>query len=294
MYQLWKIPALLVTLGFIISLAGAPGVVGAQSVVVESLLENSPFLPPEASNRKRPQKPKAPKNPITEQLEFRGLMEFGGEYLFSIFDKSRNSSQWMELNGSGSDLDYQLTEFRPGENQVRIRWGENEALLELITASNRGLLKPASGELMASDYFDTPAPPPTVKPPKNAPPPPPMSSPPPGPPPEVPAEVLERFEKMMAERESLEGGGFAGGVSGSSPGAPPASSLQGLPAIPSSPGSSSDSGEGSDGRGDGGTSPLPGIQIPDLPGIRPGQGPPTPPPNIVIPEIPELPQDNDS
>ncbi len=284
------------TSGLLFLFAGWMTPTYGQPVMVESLLENSPFLPPQTQASQRPMKGKPTKNPITEQLEFRGLMEYGGEYLFSIFDRERKSSRWMEINRSPAELDYQLIEYLPGENRVRIQWGDHEALLELITTSNRGLLKPVSGNLMASDYFDTPAPPPTVKPPKNAPPPPPLSAPPPGPPPEVPTEVLERFEKMIAERESLESGGFVGGISGSAPSAPPSSGLRGLPAVSPSPSSGPGGGNGSGGDGNtgGGSNPLPGIQIPDIPGIRPGQGPPTPPPNIVIPEIPDFPQENDS
>jgi hypothetical protein len=171
-----------------------------------------------------------------------------------------------------------------------VEWGEAQAFLDLVSPSNRGLLKPVGGSLVSNDYFDTPLPPPTITPPKASPPPPPLSAPPQGPPPQVPPEVLERFEQIMAQKQKEMDGSFAGGTVGGSPPAPPPGKLTGLPAVPRGP---VDSAGNTDSGANASSNPLPGIEIPDLPGINPGQGPPTPPPNIEIPEIPDFPRSSE-
>ncbi|MEM1221195.1 MAG: hypothetical protein AAGH40_00410 [Verrucomicrobiota bacterium] len=65
------------------------------------LNENSPFLPPgygeETENA--PQKPVPVTNgPISREIEFRGLIQLGGVYKFSLFSKNEQKGYWIRQN----------------------------------------------------------------------------------------------------------------------------------------------------------------------------------------------------
>lgn len=63
-----------------------------------SLSEKSPFLPPgHGVKPPEPVKPTVqPEGPITRELEFRGLVEIGGVYQFSIFNKKDQKGYWLK------------------------------------------------------------------------------------------------------------------------------------------------------------------------------------------------------
>lgn len=252
---------------------------------LETLLVDSPFIPPSKVSVKNSSAEDEPKNPLQDQFEFRGLFEWGGNYSFSIYDRSEKRSHWLGLEEAWENTDFRVTSFDAQTQRILVQLGEQEAFLKLIDSKNRGFLNPR-GNLAGQPFpRNAPPPPPQLRPPLEPPPPPPMSSPPSGPPPPIPPEVLERFQKMKANIPQMEQDFLAAGVSGAPPN-PAEGGISGLPALRPTNGNSEEGGSGE------ANNPSSGeIQIPNLPGFDPGKGPPTGPPNIEIPDIPALPED---
>jgi hypothetical protein len=61
-----------------------------------NLLENSPFLPPNASGAGAARE--------TAPLELRSIIKTGGDYEFSLYDTAKRQSTWAKLNESGHDF----------------------------------------------------------------------------------------------------------------------------------------------------------------------------------------------
>ncbi len=61
-----------------------------------NLLENSPFLPPNASGAGAARE--------TAPLELRSIIKTGGNYEFSLYDTARRQSTWARLNETGHDF----------------------------------------------------------------------------------------------------------------------------------------------------------------------------------------------
>lgn len=63
------------------------------------LAKNSPFLPPNTVTKPKATPPPPPTNRVVaQQLEFRGLIKFGGQYRFSLFDKRNQKGYWLSQN----------------------------------------------------------------------------------------------------------------------------------------------------------------------------------------------------
>jgi hypothetical protein len=64
------------------------------------LSKNSPFLPP-GYGEKEPEPPAPvvqPQGPISREIEFRGIVQMGGVYQFSIYNKTEQKGYWMKEN----------------------------------------------------------------------------------------------------------------------------------------------------------------------------------------------------
>ncbi len=250
----------------------------------DSLRDNSPFLPPRRSDEAPARNTAAAEeSEIARNLEFRGMIQHSGTWEFSIYDKTKKSSRWMQVNEYHPSLPYSVVDFDPDVPRVLLRWGSDEDALKMITYAD---VKRYSTRGHFSNVGSPPAPPPADLVPPSNPPPPPVSAPPSGPPPEIPPEVMRRFESMLAAEENRTRGqsrrntdGVIAGASGAPPPPPPA----GITGLPSArPPASSDGGDTGSPAGN----PSVGAGIPDIPGFSPGSGPPTPPPDIDIPDIP--------
>ena len=66
----------------------------------DTLAKKSPFLPPgHGAKAPEPVKPSVqPQGPISRELEFRGIVELGGVYKFSIFNKKDQKGYWLTEN----------------------------------------------------------------------------------------------------------------------------------------------------------------------------------------------------
>jgi len=64
------------------------------------LSEKSPFLPP-GYGKEEPKKPEPvvqPQGPVSNVIEFRGIVEMGGVYQFSIYNKKEQKGYWLKEN----------------------------------------------------------------------------------------------------------------------------------------------------------------------------------------------------
>lgn len=64
------------------------------------LAENSPFLPPGHGKEetKKPEPKVQPQGPISREIEFRGIVQMGGAYQFSIYNKKEEKGYWLKEN----------------------------------------------------------------------------------------------------------------------------------------------------------------------------------------------------
>jgi hypothetical protein len=87
-----KISRTLIPLAFLVSFL--------YPISADTLQEENPFLPPGYGEEKpEPPKPVVQQNgPLARELEFRGIIRFGGERKFSVFNKSENKAYWLKEN----------------------------------------------------------------------------------------------------------------------------------------------------------------------------------------------------
>jgi hypothetical protein len=84
--------------------------IGVPSLQAESsLLENSPFLPPEAMARA---------TPTTAPLELRSILKEEGQYEFSLYDPARKQSTWVRLNEPGNP--FLVKAFDPANDTITV------------------------------------------------------------------------------------------------------------------------------------------------------------------------------
>lgn len=115
-------------------LSGLPPVATAQSA---SLSNKNPFLPPgygepkeEAPPPKRPQT----NGPIARQIEFRGVIQMGETYRFSLFHKSEQKSYWIPENGVEDGLS--VRGFDPDSMTVTVDLRGQAERLTLMSSSD--------------------------------------------------------------------------------------------------------------------------------------------------------------
>ena len=72
----------------------------AHSASAATLESKNPFLPPGYGKKEvKPPPPVVQANgPISREIEFRGLMQFGGVYQFSVYNKSEQKAYWLYEN----------------------------------------------------------------------------------------------------------------------------------------------------------------------------------------------------
>ncbi len=100
----------------------------------ESLLANSPFLPPGFGEQ--PQKPEAAApdpGPLAKTVEFRSVARIGGEWHFSLFNREKKQGVWVQIAEEGSP--YQISEYDPDENRVRLSFNDRSEWLPLKEAA---------------------------------------------------------------------------------------------------------------------------------------------------------------
>lgn len=106
----------------------------------EDLLENSPFLPPGFGEKA--QKPEAApeQGPLAKTVEFRSVARINGEWHFSLFNREKKQSVWVKM--AEDDSPYQVSEYDPEENRVRLSFNNRSEWLPLKVAAASGAPRP--------------------------------------------------------------------------------------------------------------------------------------------------------
>ena len=107
----------------------------------DSKLEtNSPFLPPGYSTKKpEPPKPVVPQanGPLSQELEFRGIVQINDIYEFSLFNKKDNRGYWIAENGAENGIS--VSHFNIDAMRITVTLNGRTEQLTLMTATDRPL-----------------------------------------------------------------------------------------------------------------------------------------------------------
>lgn len=99
------------------------------------LAEKSPFLPP-GHGQKEPEPPKPvvqTQGPISRELEFRGIVQLGGVYQFSIFNKKDQKGYWLKEKQREDGIS--VTSFDPNASSIVVMMNGRSERLSLMSAS---------------------------------------------------------------------------------------------------------------------------------------------------------------
>lgn len=104
-----------------------------------NLESNSPFLPPDY-NTAKPAPPKAvpqANRPLAKELEFRGVVQMGGSYQFSLFSKKDNRGYWIPENGSENGI--RVSNFELDSMQLTVTLNGRTERISLMNATDSPL-----------------------------------------------------------------------------------------------------------------------------------------------------------
>lgn len=110
------------------------------------LIANSPFLPPGFNDPKpeplAPPPPPPGSGPIARELEFRGVVQIGGQYRFSIFNKSDQKSFWVPENQSESGIS--VRNYDANSMSLTVTYKGRSEKISLMSASDNPMPVAAS------------------------------------------------------------------------------------------------------------------------------------------------------
>ena len=103
------------------------------------LSEKSPFLPPGYGEEAlKPTKPVVqPQGPISRELEFRGIVQIGDVYQFSIFNKKKQKSYWLKENEREDGIS--VNNFNANASTIVVLMNGRSERLALMTATEKPL-----------------------------------------------------------------------------------------------------------------------------------------------------------
>lgn len=109
----------------------------ASSLQAKSLESDSPFLPPGYSTEEAPKPPPVVAAPgqIAREIEFRGLIQMGGKYQFSIYDKKTQRSYWIRAGSNQEGIG--VNNFNPADMSVNVTKSGRSERISLATANDR-------------------------------------------------------------------------------------------------------------------------------------------------------------
>lgn len=104
-----------------------------------TLASNSPFLPPGYSNQKPQVSASAHTTvePLSREIEFRGIVQFGGVYQFSLFNKKDKKGYWIEENHTENGLS--VSNFDLDTMRITVTFNGRSEPLTLINATDSPL-----------------------------------------------------------------------------------------------------------------------------------------------------------
>lgn len=96
----------------------------------DTLLENSPFLPPRYGETPAPPpEGPTPQGPLAKTIEFRSVARISDQWLFSLYNLEEKKNIWVTLSEEGSR--YQISEYNPEENQLKLAYNDQTEWLPL-------------------------------------------------------------------------------------------------------------------------------------------------------------------
>ncbi len=120
-------------------LASAGLVAMGVALAAKDLKTDSPFLPPGYNTPTAAPAPPPPQvnGPLAKQLEFKGLINLGGTYRFSIFNKQTQRSYWLTQGESQEGIS--INNFNADSQSVVVSMNGRSEQLSLMSASDAPL-----------------------------------------------------------------------------------------------------------------------------------------------------------
>ncbi|MEO0510988.1 MAG: hypothetical protein AAF065_14150 [Verrucomicrobiota bacterium] len=117
--------------------------ISAQISYASDLAKKSPFLPPGYGVKvEKPPKPVAPtQGPISREIEFRGIIQMGDTYKFSIFSKKEKKGDWI-TEGKASETGITVSGFDEKSSTVIVNMNGRVERLTLMKATDSPLPVP--------------------------------------------------------------------------------------------------------------------------------------------------------
>jgi hypothetical protein len=112
----------------------------APALSANSLAVKSPFLPPGhgVTNEPVQVKPVIPaQGPLSREIEFRGVIEIGGVYQFSIFNKKEQKGYWLRQSTSENGITVQS--YDAGSSSVVVNMNGRSERITLMAATDSPL-----------------------------------------------------------------------------------------------------------------------------------------------------------
>ena len=103
------------------------------------LTEKSPFLPPGYGKEEaKPAEPVVqPQGPISREIEFRGIVQIGGVYQFSIYNKKEQKGYWLKENEREDGIS--VNNFNEDASTIVVLMNGRSERLTLMAATEKPL-----------------------------------------------------------------------------------------------------------------------------------------------------------
>lgn len=111
------------------------GLTCALPLAAKTLESDSPFLPPGYNSSKMEPVRAVPSNgaPLARELEFRGVIQMGGTYRFSLYNKKEQRGYWIPEGGSQEGIS--VSDFDPDSMSLSVLSNGRSERISLSTAT---------------------------------------------------------------------------------------------------------------------------------------------------------------
>ena len=96
-----------------------------------SLIENSPFLPPNFGKPDQPPPKKQAPNqgPLSREIEFRSVISINRQWLFSLYNTTEKKSIWVSLNDPAGA--YKVTQYEADDQRIELVYNGQREWMDL-------------------------------------------------------------------------------------------------------------------------------------------------------------------
>lgn len=111
------------------------GLTCALPLTAKTLESDSPFLPPGYNSSKMEPLRAVPSNgaPLARELEFRGVIQMGGTYRFSLYNKKEQRGYWIPAGGSQEGIS--VSDYDPDSMSLSVLSNGRSERITLSTAT---------------------------------------------------------------------------------------------------------------------------------------------------------------